>query len=132
MTFWPDASSSVNPLTLAKRPQTDEPDLPARLCLNGLAGEPDSPGRARPVTHVELAKAVELQRESIRLQIIEQHGLQAPDHRVNDMLSLFLRRQRQSSPNPHRQLVPPPYACSHVVQIPFEGEYPHAEQYRGS
>lgn len=94
MVLWPDTFVSVNPLPLAQIPQTDELDLPARPCLYGLAGESDSPGSARPVTHVELAKAVELQRESIRTQMIEQRGFQALDHSVDDVLSLFFRRQR--------------------------------------
>jgi hypothetical protein len=64
----PDAFLSANPLPLAKCPQTDEPDFPPHLCLNGLAGEPDSPRSARPVANGKLAKAVELQRESIRAQ----------------------------------------------------------------
>jgi hypothetical protein len=43
--------------------------------------------------------------ESIRAQMIEQGCLQAPNHRVDDVLSLFFGRQRQSSLNPHGQFV---------------------------
>jgi hypothetical protein len=110
---------SVSPFSLAKRPQTDEPDLPLHLRLNGLSREPNLPANPRPVAHAKLAKAVELQRESIRAQMIEQGCLQAPNHRVDDVLSLFLRRQRQSSLNPLGQLISTSYARSHVVQIPF-------------
>lgn len=93
---------SLSPLSLAKHPQTDEPDLPLHLRLNGISREPNLPANPRPVAHVELAKAVELQRKSVRPQIIEQRRLQAPDHRIDDVLSLFLRRQSQSSLNAHR------------------------------
>lgn len=85
---------SVSPLPLAQRPKTDEPDLPLHLRLNGLSCESNLSPNPRPVTHVEFAEAVELQRESIRAQMIEQGGFQAPKHRVDDVLSLFLRRQR--------------------------------------
>jgi hypothetical protein len=71
---------SVNPLPLAQRPQTDEPNFPLHLRLYGLSREPDSPGGARLVSHGELPEAVELQRESVRAQMIEQHGLQALAH----------------------------------------------------
>jgi hypothetical protein len=81
------AIASVNPLPLAQRPQTDEPDLPLHLRLNGLSREPNLPANPRPVTHVELAKAIELQCESIRAQMIEQSGLQARDHGIDDVLS---------------------------------------------
>jgi hypothetical protein len=90
---------------LAQRPQTDEPDLPLHLRLNGLSREPNLPANTRPVTHVELAKAIELQCESIGAQMIEQSGLQARDHGIDDVLSLFLGRQGQSSLNPRGQLV---------------------------
>jgi hypothetical protein len=103
--LWPDDLLSVNPLPLAQRPQTDEPDLPLHLRLNGLSREPNLPANPRPVTHVELAKAIELQCESIRAQMIEQSGVQARDHGIDDVLSLFLGRQGQSSLNPHGQLV---------------------------
>ena len=83
---------SVNPLPLPKCPQTDEPDFPFHLCLNGLSSEPNPPANPRPVAHVELAKATELQRKSIRAQMIEQGGLQAADYGADDVLSLFLRR----------------------------------------
>ncbi len=51
-------------------------------------------------------------------------GLQASYHRVDDVLSLLLRRQKQSSLHPLGQLLSTSYACSHVVQIPFQGESP--------
>ncbi len=38
-TLKPDAFLLVNPLPLAKLPQTDEPDLPFHLRLNGFARE---------------------------------------------------------------------------------------------
>jgi hypothetical protein len=101
---------SVSPFSLAKRPQSDEPDLALHLRLNGLSREPNLPANPRPVAHAKLAKAIELQRESIRPQMIEQGGLQAPNHRVEDVLSLFLRRQRQSSLNPLGQLISTSYA----------------------
>ena len=53
----------------------------------------------------ELAEAVELQRESICAQIIEQSGFQGPDHSVDDVRSLLLGWQRQSMLNPNRQFV---------------------------
>jgi hypothetical protein len=114
---------SVNPLPLAKRPHTDEPNLPHPLRVNRLARETYFPENSGSVTHGEFAKAIQLQRESIRVQIIEQRGLQAHDHDVNDVLGLFFSPQRQSSLNRLGQLVTTSYACSHVVQIPFEGEF---------
>jgi hypothetical protein len=115
----PDAFLSGNPLPLAKRTQTDEPNLPQGLRLNRLARETYFPENSRSVPHEEFAKAIQLQRESIRVQIIEQRGLQAHDHGVNDVLSLFFSPQRQSSLNRLGELVTTSYACSHVVQIPF-------------
>jgi hypothetical protein len=90
---------------LAKNPQTDELDLPPHLRLNGLSRESNLPANPRSVAHIELAKTVEFQRESIRAQMIEKRGLQAFDHRVDYLLSLFLHRQKQSGLNLHRQLV---------------------------
>jgi hypothetical protein len=112
---------SLNPLPLAKRPQTDEFNLPRHPCFNHLARKTYFPENSGFVPHGEFAQAIELQRESIRVQIIEQRGLQAHDHGVNDVLSLFFSPQRQSSLNRLGQLVTTSYACSHVVQIPFEG-----------
>jgi hypothetical protein len=83
----PEACLSSNPLPLAKRSQIDELNLPAWPCLYGFSREPNFPPNARPVAHVELAKAVELQRESIRGQMVEQGGLQALDHGADDVLS---------------------------------------------
>ncbi len=80
-------------------------DLVHRQRLNRLAREAYFPENSGSVTHGEFAKAVELQRESIRVQIIEQRGLQAHDHGVNDVLSLFFSPQRQSSLNRLGQLV---------------------------
>jgi hypothetical protein len=57
------------------------------------------------VTDSELAKAFELQREPIRTEMIEQSGLQARDHGIDNVLSLFLGGQRQSNLNSHGQLV---------------------------
>ena len=71
------------------------------------------------MTHAEFAKAFQLQRESIGPQMIEERGLQARDHGVDDVLSLFFSPQRQSGPNFLGQLVTTSYACSHAVQIPF-------------
>jgi hypothetical protein len=71
------------------------------------------------MTDAEFAKTLELQCEFILVQIIEQRGLQAPDHRVDDMMSFFLRRQRQSDPNLLGQLASTSCTCSHLVQIPF-------------
>lgn len=65
---------------MAKRPQTDERELPLHLRLNGLSRETDLPANPRPVTHVELAKAVQLQSESIRAQMIEQGAFKALAH----------------------------------------------------
>jgi hypothetical protein len=92
--------SSLNPLPLAQRPQTDEPDLPLHLRLNGRSREPNLPANPRPVTHVELAKAVELQREPVRAQIVEQGGFERRDHGIHDHLRFFLGRQRQRLLNP--------------------------------
>lgn len=77
---------SVNTLTLAERPQTDEPDLPQHLRLNDFSREPNFPSNSGFVPNEELAKAAELQRKSIRAQMVEQSGLQAPNHSVNDVL----------------------------------------------
>jgi hypothetical protein len=109
---------------LAERPQTDKSDLPPRLRLNRLARETYFPENSAPMTNGEFAKAIQLQRESIRVQIIEQRGLQAHDHGVNDVLSLFFSPQRQSSLNRLGQLVTTSYACSHVVKFLSEGEFP--------
>lgn len=86
-------SVSVNPFPSAKQPQTDEPDLPSILCQDGLARESNPPENSRLVAHIELAEGVELQRESVRAQMIEQSGLQARDNSVYDMLGFFLGRQ---------------------------------------
>jgi hypothetical protein len=82
-TFKPDASLVVNPRQLAKHPQTNELDLPQRLRLYRLSGEPDLPANPRLVAHIELAEGVELQRESVRAQMIEQRDLQARDNCVS-------------------------------------------------
>lgn len=50
----------INPLSLAKRPDTYEFDLPSRLRLNGFPSEPNLSSDPRLVAHMELAKAVEL------------------------------------------------------------------------
>jgi hypothetical protein len=93
VTLWQDESLSVNPLPLANQPQADEDDLAPHFRLNGLSAEPDLPAKPRLVARIELAKVVELQRESIRAQIIQQSGLQARDDRVYDVLGFFLGRQ---------------------------------------
>ena len=59
---------SVNPLLLTQLPQTDESNPLLHLRLNGLSGVPNLPTNPWPVTHAELAKAVELQRDFLRLQ----------------------------------------------------------------
>jgi len=66
---------SANPLPSAKQSQTDELDLPQHLRLNRRSREPDLPANPRPMVHIELAKAVELESESIRVQMGEQGGL---------------------------------------------------------
>lgn len=59
------------------------------------------------MVHIELAKAVELEGESIRVQMVEQGGLQAKNHRARHVLSLFLGRQGQSTLNSLRRFVLP-------------------------
>ena len=66
---------SINPLPQAKCPQADELDFPPPLRLNDLPRETYFPKNSGPMTHGELPKAVEFQRESIRPQIVEQRGL---------------------------------------------------------
>src|SRR5487761_62745 len=120
---------SANALLPSEIPQSDELHVAPHLRLNRLASEPDLPENPRLVANVELAEAVELQREPVRAQIVEQGGLQAPNHRVDDVLSLFLSQQRESSLNPRGQLISSSYARSHVVQILSKGECSHDEQY---
>ena len=98
---------SGNPLSLAKRPPIDELDLPPHLRLNRLARETYFPENSGPMPLGEFAKAIQLQRESIRAQMIEERGFQARDHGVDDVLSRFLSCQRQSSLNLLGQLVTP-------------------------
>lgn len=59
---------SVIPLLLTQLPQTDESNPLLHLRLNAQSGVPNLPTNPRPVTHAELAKAVELQRDFLRLQ----------------------------------------------------------------
>jgi len=84
---------SVNPLPPAKNAQTDELDLPQHLRLNDLSGESDFPPNPGSVVDIELAEAIELQGESICVQMFEQCGFQAADHHADYVLSLFLGTQ---------------------------------------
>src|SRR5277367_5310054 len=100
------------PLVPPQSAQTDEPDLPSIFRQDGLSREPDLSANPRLVAHIELAETAELQRELVRAQIVEQGGFERGNHDIHDHLRLFLCWQRQSSLNPHRQLISTSYACS--------------------
>src|ERR1700751_5160102 len=108
---------SANPLPSAKQSQTDELDLPQHLRLNRRSREPDLPANPRPMVHIELAKAAELEGESIRVQMGEQGGLEAQNHHAHHVLSLFLGRQGQSTLNSLRHLVSTFWTRTHGIRF---------------
>ena len=69
--FVPGTPLLPSPLALAKYPQTNELDLPQQLRLNGLSREPDLSADAGLMSHIELAKPVQLQREPVSIQMVE-------------------------------------------------------------
>jgi hypothetical protein len=98
----------ANLFTLPQSAKTYESDRPSIFRPNHLAGETDLLESARFVPDVELAEAAQLQREPVRLQVVQQSGFERRDDGIYECLGFFLGRQRLYPLNPRCQFVPTP------------------------